>query len=282
MTVVAIAYDRLNPKARTAIDELLRENDLYEAWVRGVAADDQPKAAFMRAATWPDLIKNQEMGYQNDGNLPNGPEANRNIGYADKLMHRYWHFIDIPFSPDNMAVPKPDVPNVQTQIATFRTTLKDPKASKDVKSYDLVWLIHLVGDVHQPLHATTRFDQQLPQGDRGGNDVNLCIQPTVCNGRLHAFWDDVLGTSESYEPAMAKANSLSPVEKELGMILDEAVWVEESFQAAKAVAYAFPVGAGAGPYTLDDAYKTAARELAEQRVALAGVRLANVLNDIFE
>ena len=138
MTVAAIAYERLTPKARKAVDELLRHNPLYKAWVKGVAAHETQKVAFIRAATWPDLIKDPALGYQNDGNLPTGPEASRNIGYSDRLMHRYWHFIDVPFSPDNTDLPALDVPNAQTQIATFRATLTDPQASKDLQSYGLV------------------------------------------------------------------------------------------------------------------------------------------------
>jgi hypothetical protein len=54
--------------------------------------------------------------------------------------------------------------------------------------------------------------------------------------------------------------------------------VKESFDDAKSTVYAAPVGAGNGPFTLDASYKSKAKALAQQRVALAGVRLANVLN----
>jgi hypothetical protein len=279
LTVAAIAYDHLTPKVRTTVDALLKLNPSYKQWVAGVAAQDKRKVAFMRAATWPDLIKTNAMGYQNDGERPTGPDAARNIGYADKLMHRYWHFIDRPFSPDHAELLEPDSPNAQTQIAAFRATLTDPHASKELKSYDLVWLLHLVGDVHQPLHATSRFDQQQPKGDRGGNAVKLCTKPTSCEGKLHAFWDDVLSTSDSYKTAITKAKALTPADAQLAAIPDEAIWIEESFQAAQQTVYAAPVGVGEGPYTLDTAYKTAARELAERRIALAGRRLANLLND---
>jgi S1/P1 Nuclease len=44
----------------------------------------------------------------------------------------------------------------ETQIAVFRKTLADKTISDDIRSYDLAWLLHLVGDVHQPLHATAQ------------------------------------------------------------------------------------------------------------------------------
>jgi hypothetical protein len=61
--------------------------------------------------------------------------------------------------------------------------------------------------------------------------------------------------------------------------MDEKEWVAEGFQAAQQVVYAPPVGPGDGPYTLSLEYKKKAGKLAKQRVALAGARLAKLLND---
>jgi hypothetical protein len=278
MTIGAIAYDHLTPKVRTHVDALLRLNPSYQEWVAVIAEQDKGKVAFMKAATWPDMIK-IDVRYTNDGNLPNGPDAGRNIGYDDKLMHRYWHFIDTPYSSDGTALPAPDIPNAQTQLVTFRQTLRDSGASDELRSYDLVWLLHLVGDVHQPLHAITRFSQKQPNGDKGGNDVRVCTTATDCGGKLHRFWDDLLGTSEDYKAAMAQAKTLAPAEPKLAAISDEAIWVQESFRAAKQAAYATPIGPDEGPYNLNETYKAAAREVAERRIALAGIRLAHLLNE---
>jgi hypothetical protein len=96
--------------------------------------------------------------------------AARNIGYADKLRHQYWHYLDPPFSPDGTAVRPPDLVNALTQITVLKAVLAS-NARDNVKSYDLVWLIHLVGDAHQPLHPTSRFTAADPgqwrqRGDR--------------------------------------------------------------------------------------------------------------------
>ena len=280
MTVAGIAYDHLTPTVRTKVNALLKLHPLYKKWVTNVSSQDRPKVAFMMAATWPDIIKKTDSGYQNDGNRPNGPEAARNIGYADKLMHRYWHYIDMPFSPDGTPLINPETPNAKTQIAMFRETLKDPHATDELKSYDLVWLLHLVGDVHQPLHATSRFDTEQPNGDNGGNLVTLCAKP--CKNELHAFWDGVLGTSVRPTDASKRAKKLKAVDSHLAAVTDEAIWIDESLQAAKDVVYVSPVGIGEGPFTLDASYKTRAREVSEKRVALAGVRLANLLNELFK
>lgn len=277
MTMGAIAYEHLTPKVRTTVDALLRLNPLYQEWVAGIAEQDKGKVAFMKAATWPDMIKT-DLRYTNDGNLPNSPDAERNIGYDDKLMHRYWHFIDNPYSSDGTTLPAPDFPNAQTQIVAFRETLRDPSVSDELRSYDLVWLLHLVGDVHQPLHTITRFNQRQPKGDKGGNDVRVCVTATTCDGKLHRFWDDLLGTSEDYKAALAIAKTLVP-EPNLAAISDEAIWIEESFLAAKQTAYATPIGIDEGPYNLTDTYKAAALKVAEGRIALAGIRLAHLLNE---
>jgi hypothetical protein len=277
MVVAAIAYDYLTPTARAQVDALLKLNPSYQDWVTRIDKQDRRKVAFMKAATWPDMIK-IDYRYRSDGDRPNGPDAGRNIGYADKLIHRYWHYIDIPFSPDGTALTDPDIPNVQTQIVAFRQTLKDAGASDELKSYDLVWLLHLVADVHQPLHVSTRFSQRQPKGDRGGNDVMVCTA-TGCGGKLRRFWDDLLGTSEDYKAAMDKAKTLEAAETKLAGISDEAIWIEESFLAAKQTAYAKPIGPDEGPYDLNDTYKAVAREVAEHRIALAGIRLAHLLNE---
>jgi hypothetical protein len=56
------------------------------------------------------------------------------------------------------------------------------------------------------------------------------------------------------------------------------LWLEESFRLAQTVVYGPPVGPGAGPYMLDETYRQQARDLAQRQVALAGARLANLLN----
>ena len=95
MMVAAVAYDNLTPAARTKTVQLLKLNTDYKTWIKGVAKAKQGKTAFMMAATWPDSIKSNKT-YTDDGEHPTNPNAAANIGYSDKLMHRYWHFIDEP------------------------------------------------------------------------------------------------------------------------------------------------------------------------------------------
>jgi hypothetical protein len=199
-------------------------------------------------------------------------------------MHKYWHFVDEPFSRDGTQTKPPDEPNAKTQIAAFRAALSpSSNVSDQVRSYDLSWLLHLVGDVHQPLHATSRFTHNHTDGDEGGNLVKIrCGQHTevFCGaGELHAFWDDLLGPNNATpDRVITAAAGLDPPRADLASISDEMTWIDESFDAAQTVAYATPISADPDtPSSLPDTYKRNASKNAKERVALAGARLANLL-----
>jgi hypothetical protein len=296
MTVAAIAWDQLTPGARAQSVALLKLNPLYQEWHSLAGKNDADKTAFMMAAAWPDYIKHAA-GYVDDGETPLGREAAANSGYGDKFMHKYWHYIDLPFSPDGASLVQPKTPNIETQIDAFRRVLAQPGGDAALKSYDLVWILHLVGDAHQPLHATSRFENEHPEGDAGGNRVKVCAES--CSS-LHAYWDGLLEPpgrhvdsqckahhwaldanqciSLKLAAALANAKTLKPAAGKLAGDLEEKHWIAESFALAKSRAYAAPVQVGNGPYVLDRAYETAAHRVGEDRVALAGARLANLLN----
>ena len=172
------------------------------------------------------------------------------------LRHRYWHFVDVPFSPDGATLPDIPVPNAETQIDVFRAVLASDQTD-ELKSYDLTWLLHLIGDVHQPLHATTRITQIDLQGDAGGNKVKLSGDADF---NLHAYWDDVPGVSDSQfcakkvhcvERAGVIGNAISNMPLWRSMLnaapasgaqdLKTSVWVQESFQAAQTSVYQAPL-----------------------------------------
>jgi len=278
MMIAATAYEQLTPTARARIEPLLQLNPDYPEWVAHTAKEERPELAFVIAATWADQIKT-EPGYENDGERPTSADAGRNIGYGDHLQHRYWHFIDLPFSQDHTPLVQPATPNLQTQIALFRRTLAAPAASDALKSYDLVWLLHLVGDAHQPLHATSRFTQSQPGGDAGGNLVALCERP--CRKELHAYWDNLPGTAKKAIVAVRRSAHLPTPSAKVAAIDDERQWIHESFLVAQNSVYIPPIGDGPGPYFIDRPYQGIARRVARDRLALAGARLAHLLNESF-
>lgn len=283
MIVAYVAYQQLMPSARVRVNTLLKLNPKYNEWLAtlpaGASQPDTDLMIFMVAATWPDQIK-LDPGYITDGSdngdRPDGsPDPGRNTGYDDKLKHKYWHFVDQPFAKDGTTLPAVPTPNAQDRIALFRSVLAS-SAADDLKSYDLVWLLHLVGDVHQPLHCATRVDKGDVNGDAGGNFVKLTC--TGCPTELHAFWDDLLGTSKNPKSAISAAKKLPAADSALVGKTNEADWVAESFQDSQHDVYAGPIGDGLGPFQLTTAYKSSSKQLAQQRVALAGARLANLIN----
>jgi len=277
LVIAAIAWSEMTPQARAGVSRLLRLNPEYPSWVEGLS-QDRDEVAFLRAATWPDALK-REAGYENDGGAPVGPGASLNLGYADRRQHRYWHFVDMPFSTDGTPLPAVMTPNAATQIAVFRRTITSATASDELKSYDLTWLIHLVGDVHQPLHAVTRFSAAEPKGDKEASTVIIC--DPVCNGRLHDLWKDGLGSGNGIADVLRQAAEIPAAPADAAADTDVDDWVRDSLEVAKTVVYAPPIGDGDGPYRLTEAYKAKAGKACRDLAALAGARLAHFLNAAF-
>jgi hypothetical protein len=122
-----------------------------------------------------------------------------------------WHFLDNPyldqggsiedypnfkFESENVATAIPHLINWISDTGDYRssfvyqTVTSHVTNEEDAKSYALRLLIHYVGDIHQPLHATSRVDDKYPAGDRGGNNFPIPSKQTAKN--LHAVWDGVV------------------------------------------------------------------------------------------
>ncbi len=292
MTVAYVAYQQLSPGTKNRVRELLKLNPDYANWEKqvpaGASSDDHDRMIFMMASVWADDIKGESQ-YSDDGsengNVPGGPASSQNLGYSDLLRHKYWHFIDLPFSPDNTALPPIPAPNAQTQIDAFREVISSAQPDS-LKSYDLVWLLHLVGDIHQPLHAATRVTQAHPKGDAGGNFVKLFGDAAT---NLHSYWDDLAGSdckfcndkSQCVNRASVIGKSLAPAPNKAAKNIETASWVRESFDLTKSDVYRDPIGVADQPFTIvpGSRYDADAVASARKRIALAGARLASVLNN---
>jgi hypothetical protein len=294
-----IAYQHLDPATRTKVDALLALNPCFNEWktaAQAVPAAQRSAAIFMQAATWPDMIKRDKGNgptqydcqpdetYVSDGTgngdiAPTGPEASQNIGYTDTARHKYWHFVDTPLSTDGTPTNPPGTPNAYTRIVDLSTALGSSEGD-DLKSYDLVWIEHLVGDVHQPLHDTSRFTKTQTSGDHGGNLVLICTKPG-CTAELHAYWDDILG-SQNLKNALKAGKRLNALAKPTGAeTADPSVWVDGGFQLAKSNVYIAPISdgePGSSAAKPSKTYRSNAKRVAEAQVLLAGYRLAGVLN----
>ncbi len=297
--VAYIAYQNLDDPTRKEVDYLVTLNPCYTQWKHEVATlppANQSVALFMLAATWPDLIKQAtyscdpghtfivDGGDGPNGRFsidvpPDGPEASQNLGYTDNRRHQYWHFVDTPFSPDNTPTRPAYTVNALTQIEMLTAALQSDETPA-MKSYDLAWLEHLVGDVHQPLHVTSRFTAGNPNGDAGGNLVAIVQSPN----ELHGYWDNLPGADNlAAAIAMGKTLNVQKAPSQATLDMDEpGDWVQDSFKLAQKVAYARPVSsgaAGAPASNLNATYKANAVKTVNQQLFLAGWRLASLLKE---
>lgn len=305
LMVGAIAYEQLTPEARAQADRLLTLNPSYAEWTGGtrqVKSEHIAERVFMLAADWPDALRSMA-SYTDEGDQQDAPDSGDDKGYADHRRHAYWHYVDVPFSTDGTAVKPGRSPNVLTQITAFSEVLADPAADETRKSYALVWLLHLVADIHQPLHDVTRFTHSEPDGDSGGSKVELSCPPHIrgaagnppakhrwyCAHNLQAFWNGMAGDEYLGEEAWQGQSDLVPqalehikelpsADAERAQIGDPQVWLKEGVMLAQTLVYSGPIGGGAGPYAIDVNYHNKARLIAQQQLALAGARLARLLN----
>lgn len=158
----------------------------------------------------------------------------------------------------------------------------------DVKSIALRYLIHYVGDLHQPLHAVTLYSPQFVSGDRGGNSFSVTGSQGVNN--LHALWDSAL-----YELGGSPKMPLSPADwTKLGQTTSGLVnkhaevkpvssdvnphdWALESLKVAQNFVYKGIDANGQVPQS----YIQQSQSAAEAQIVKAGTRLSNILKDIY-
>ncbi|MGH8048501.1 MAG: S1/P1 nuclease [Chthoniobacterales bacterium] len=282
MLVAQIAYDNLTPAAKTNVDALVTRFD----------AKDKPDADynFVTAACWMDDIRSR----------------------PTMKAYAAWHYVNLPFTADGMPIPNASAgPNVINGIEKAEGIISgaqtDPAIDKDMAT---MILLHLVGDIHQPLHTTSKPD------DMGGNKVSVGnLKDPLADlifskgGNLHFFWDSayrriykegfatvkfeapvydrlkpVTGHNEAL--ALVRTNA-DEIEKDYPASVvteqgDAVSWAKESHALGFATGYGkLPAASPGKPIKLTQAYVTEAQGIAEKRIALAGYRLAALINKFY-
>lgn len=201
-----------------------------------------------------------------------------------------WHYDDIPVC----GAPEPERyckggNCASAQIARHIELLKSPRAARRQKNEALKWVVHLVGDIHQPLHAATRHD-------RGGNLVQVSFfgereNPPYGTINLHTIWDihivRRLIAQKGGEPAVVNA-PFDETERRRLEGGDISSWIGESTALARNAAYSvIPGHFSCGGKVRDvleinDAYYAMAAPIVEAQIRKAGVRLARLLNEALE
>lgn len=245
--IARIATDRLSPSARQAIAELLGKVETLES-----------------VSGWADTIKPKRRDTAN------------------------WHHVDIPLSRSHYDASL-DCANecVIMAIEQQIQVLKDGKRSASDHGEALKFLVHLLGDLHQPFHVTTNTEPS----DNGANKVKVY----AIGGRatsLHAIWDDdLVNYAVGDSPLEAYAAELGMRQKSRGQntLASTQGSVTEWALEAHRLAWVGYVPTAEGYFMLNDGkvwkldefYYDKNRPLMETQLLRAGIRLAKILNDLF-
>jgi hypothetical protein len=281
--IAAIAYDRLTPKARARVDILIRQHPDYEKlFLRDAPTEPaaRARAAFIAASVWPDQIKGDPRFY--DETRANATPTPLLPGFPDMARHTIWHYYDTPYTPDGAEPVQQLPPNALSEldriIPLIGTKAGVPPTSASNPAYLLPWLVHIEGDVHQPLHCVSRMLKSMPKGDAGGNFVYIAGP----SRNLHSLWDGAAGRNDTEAYAVkyiADATAAHPASRRQEK--KPAKWIHEGYEVAVSDVYTFGLETGTRdhPITLPPGYEANAAKVAQQRIAIAGYRLAAVLNE---
>lgn len=190
---------------------------------------------------------------------------------SDTLYRPYgpWHYVNIPFDKTYDTHPKSDRGDIIMGIENCIAAIKNPDSRKEERIFNVKLLVHLIGDLHQPLHTGL-------QEDKGGNDFQVRWFKDGTN--LHAVWDTKM--IENYNMSYTElantmpklsTNELESIKK--GTVLD---WMEESRSITKQIYKTTTKGDKLGYRYMYKNFATVREQLQK-----GGIRLATILNELF-
>ncbi|HUF05657.1 MAG TPA: S1/P1 nuclease [Aridibacter sp.] len=279
-----LSWEVMTPVARErAVKILLAAPEDSDLSVLYNSFGGRPKDAiqlelFMHASTWPDVVRSR--------NFP--------VRYG-KYHKSNWHYGAIFWGEDGKAIkdfPEPSGIAVE-KLKDFETILRSGDSSDAEKAVALAWFLHVAGDLHNPLHNASRVTSSEPKGDQGGNLFYL--EPAKEDGswrlNLHSFWDSQITRNIPREGAACDTDYLESIAKtELSLnppalfkdrlkLGDYAAWNLEGYGYLPEKVY----GGGLTRDRLPDAlYNAKAFRLSLEQLALAGYRIGETLNSIFD
>lgn len=252
-TVGRIAFESAKPETRASLRKLMAQGRLLETPECSVATIEL-------VSYWPDCVK---------------PLAER-FSYASP-----WHYQNVDIcKPFDLKSACKDGNCVSAQIERQARLLADRTVPTRERLMALAFLVHFVGDLHNPMHAGDR-------GDRGGNDVKANYGLVGGRTNLHSIWDGYLAERAiSTPPGGAQALLASVPRSERPALAAGTVedWSREQWESARKLAYASLIGDPCGPKpearpTLDEADVRALIPEVRRGVVAGGLRLARLLDD---
>lgn len=223
-----IAETYLTPEAKQAITDLLGPEDLAEASTYADEMRSNPSEFWQRTAS-------------------------------------PWHYVNVTLGQAYMKAPPEG--DAVSALDLFSRTLKDPSSPKENKQLALRFIVHIIGDLHQPFHSGT-------SEDRGGNLIRVKFFGDDTN--IHRVWDSELidGQQLSYtEWTKRLKRQINPKQAEAWMETDPKVWIAESVKIRAGLYPENPV--------LSWDYQYANMPTVKQRLQMGGVRIAAYLNQLF-
>lgn len=293
--VASIAFGQLTPAEQGKIVAILNSHPRFKEDFKAKMPPgvEEKEWLFQQAAIWPDLQKALKLAPKQKA----------------KFNCPLWHYIGIPYYPTkeyedaltskfsiNISFDAPKAANKTMNLVQAtkcaQKILADPNAAAADKALYLSWLFHLVGDAHQPLHATTLCIPKLfPKGDHGGNWI-----PTEQHKNLHLLWDSLPGSSgmkfngiRSRVAALLSQQSLQVAGEAAAKDLDVVSWAKETHALAESDAYTREVLDHLGGHTdrkhlpkldLNGKYLKNAGAVSKKQLVVAGYRLGAMLKEI--
>ena len=308
MTVAKLAFAMLTPDEQQRLTAILAEHPHYGQYLSAAKPDEFTAGewAVMRAGVWSDWIR-----------PPRRLEGNPATHPTYRFHRGPWHYVNFAYMAKQPQATLPDQPlgattDILRQLplcAEFAgsTTKADPDAEPEItaaqnRAVRVCWLIHLIGDLHQPLHAATLVDERRLPGphheDQGGNLLAVRVEIGAYPIKLHAFWDQILGTDNHPTSIARLADSLQQDPTLTAANLPELQtaptfrdWTAESYAIAKQWVYLEgelptlvwndqrpPLPPVDDVPILPVGYERDARQAARKRIVLAAHRLAAQLS----
>lgn len=247
MVVANIAYENLKPSVKQKVDGMAVA---FKQEYPGLGS-------FMQMAFWPDTLRSQKID-----------------------TYSRWHYIDVPFSGDGTVLTNTiDTDNAVWAITAMKDVIRNNRANPFERARFLAFFVHIAADLHQPLHTVTRISAANPMGDKGGNLYTIIYQNKRTN--LHTLWDDGIGilseekTLDNARLLTKRITDLYPKDYFGDRVTNynPTDWSKEGMRNATRNVY--KVKEDQSPTVR---YLSISKQIVQQEMALAGYRIANLLN----